>query len=38
MAQQIADELATLPDFVARVRIAKGAKFVDHTIHIPKPT
>jgi hypothetical protein len=38
MAQKIADELATLPDFVARVRIAKGAKFVDHTIHIPKPT
>jgi hypothetical protein len=38
MAHKIADELATLPDFVARVRIARGAKFVDHTIHIPKPT
>jgi hypothetical protein len=38
MAKKIASELTNLPDFVARVRIAKGAKFVDHTIHIPKPT
>ncbi len=36
IAKKIAYELTSLPHFVARVRIAKGAKFVDYTIHIPK--
>ena len=37
MAKKIAYELTNLPDFVARVRIAKGAKFGDYTIQLPKP-
>ncbi len=35
IARKIAGELTRLPPFVARVRIARGAKFVDYTIQIP---